>query len=491
MASEVTADGQVLAPRNITAPTPILNLRGFNWRTVDEKIPNPLPSQEKQRSTEQAPLVADVTHSFQRTATVPPPAPLPAQLSEQLHGHSPDPPALPKFPLTQLQGSFAGNGFNMIFRPRSDVPLPGEAPLVASVGPNDNVLELNLTLEQWTFGQTIGGIPNRGLGAEPDILLSGLPYLQTVQDVTNEVTGRGDNPDKKDIHFEPGMWLHVPPAKFHQKQIPSVVRMASIPHGTTINAQGLIPTKVPDTITGGVKKPPNFNDPENIIDTTPFPIGGGSPSKDFKSMDASLQGTFRLPQNLDPFNDKGTKTITTEIIKNPNLVLQKAIQGQEIAETISFEVSTGAPTAQLNGGGTANISFLAGKQEAGITAAPGKKEGDNPTAHAEFMKSKFWIERVNYQVIIPAVTTQVTWKRLNPTMPKGSTAPTPEFDIRTPPGGVPKQTTITVPGTQIQYSQTVNLNFGKPPNGKPMLTWPHVSVATLVPTTPQFFQMPG
>jgi hypothetical protein len=29
---------------------------------------------------------------------------------------------------------------------------------------------------------------------------------------------------------------------------------------------------------------------------------------------------------------------------------------------------------------------------------------------------------------------------------------------------------------QIQYSQTVNLNF----NG---LTWPHVSVATLVPAT--------
>jgi hypothetical protein len=37
--------------------------------------------------------------------------------------------------------------------------------------------------------------------------------------------------------------------------------------------------------------------------------------------------------------------------------------------------------------------------------------------------------------------------------------------------------TITIRFTQIQYSQTVNLSF----NG---LTWPHVSVATLVSSTP-------
>ena len=38
-------------------------------------------------------------------------------------------------------------------------------------------------------------------------------------------------------------------------------------------------------------------------------------------------------------------------------------------------------------------------------------------------------------------------------------------------------TTLTVRYTQIQYSQSVFLNFGP-------LTWPHVSVATLIPAAP-------
>lgn len=39
MASEITSDGRVIAPLNISVPAPILNLRGFKWDTVDEKIP--------------------------------------------------------------------------------------------------------------------------------------------------------------------------------------------------------------------------------------------------------------------------------------------------------------------------------------------------------------------------------------------------------------------------------------------------------------------
>jgi hypothetical protein len=101
------------------------------------------------------------------------------------------------------------------------------------------------------------------------------------------------------------------------------------------------------------------------------------------------------------------------------------------------------------------------------------------------MKPRFWIERVEYQVNVKASNIQSTL-RLNPDMSKSPTAPTPIFSITTPPGGVPKDTMITVPGIQIQYSQTVNLNFG--PKGS-ILTWPHVSVATLVPTNPQPFQM--
>ncbi len=49
----------------------------------------------------------------------------------------------------------------------------------------------------------------------------------------------------------------------------------------------------------------------------------------------------------------------------------------------------------------------------------------------------------------------------------------PKFSV-TPPFDLDKQREITVTFTQIQYSQTVLLNFAG-------LTWPHVSVNTLVP----------
>ena len=72
--------------------------------------------------------------------------------------------------------------------------------------------------------------------------------------------------------------------------------------------------------------------------------------------------------------------------------------------------------------------------------------------------------------------------QLRPNMLKDSTAPTPVFEITPPKGGSPAQKIIQVPGIQLQYSRNVDLNFAK-------ITWPHVSVATLVPTIPQKFQM--
>lgn len=173
-------------------------------------------------------------------------------------------------------------------------------------------------------------------------------------------------------------------------------------------------------------------------------------------------------------------TITTNIIKNPNLVLERAIKGQDIRETITFEVSTGPPNATMNGGGTANISFLAGTQSPITTAIPDKPT-DKPNAHAAFMTSRFWIETIAYEVNVPRLTKKGTIL-LKPTMPKDSTAPTPVFAITSPPKLPSEPKKITVPGIQIQYSQTVNLNFAT-------LTWPHVSVATIVPTGPQPFTM--
>jgi hypothetical protein len=56
------------------------------------------------------------------------------------------------------------------------------------------------------------------------------------------------------------------------------------------------------------------------------------------------------------------------------------------------------------------------------------------------------------------------------------TFPVPEFLV-SPPGAITAPRTIKATATQIQYAQKVFLNF----NG---LTWPHVSVATLVPAEP-------
>jgi hypothetical protein len=83
---------------------------------------------------------------------------------------------------------------------------------------DDNTLELSLTTEQLTFGDPIDNIPDRGLENRPDITLEGVPYLQKIQDVTNPATGKGDNPAKTDIHFEPGMWLSVPASAASVKQ---------------------------------------------------------------------------------------------------------------------------------------------------------------------------------------------------------------------------------------------------------------------------------
>jgi hypothetical protein len=97
------------------------------------------------------------------------------------------------------------------------------------------------------------------------------------------------------------------------------------------------------------------------------------------------------------------------------------------------------------------------------------------------MTARFWIETVAYEVNVPRLTTPGTLL-LKPTMPIDSQAPTPVFAITSPRKLPSEPKKILVPGIQIQYSQMVNLNFAG-------LTWPHVSVATLVPTGPQPFSM--
>lgn len=129
-------------------------------------------------------------------------------------------------PLAAFTGTFRGSGFNTIFRPdNAATPTPLPVPVPGS----DNVLELNLTQETLSFSPSLGSVPNRG-EVQGDIMLNGVPYLQTISDVT--VPGQPVG-----IHFEPGLWMAVPVTTDPAEEA-TVVRMASIPHGTTIEAQG-------------------------------------------------------------------------------------------------------------------------------------------------------------------------------------------------------------------------------------------------------------
>jgi hypothetical protein len=139
--------------------------------------------------------------------------------------------------LSNFTGTFAGSGFNLIFRPNSGPPttttFPNPVQPPPPTPPSENVLELNLTRETLSFSSPLGSVPNRGLETQNDILLNGVPYVQAISDVANPATGKADG-TPVGIHFEPGLWMHVPATKTDPVLGESLVRMASIPHGTTI-----------------------------------------------------------------------------------------------------------------------------------------------------------------------------------------------------------------------------------------------------------------
>jgi hypothetical protein len=405
-----------------------------------------------------------------------------AQLEDQLHhpgGPADQPPPLLDFPLTHFSGAYSGNGFSLIWAPRK---FDGPGPTPTADGRDDSTLILQLTTEQWTFGPTLGNIPNRGFGTQEVINLGGQAYIQTVQNVTNDETGKGDKPKTtagSGIHSEPGMFLYVPKVNFQDTD--TIVRMASIPHGTTMNAQGPVPAKTANSL-GGATGAPTIED----VDTTPFPInnpGNRLVERFAAPMTADRDNlTLRVPQKLKPFD--GEKTITTDIIKDPNEVLRNALQGLTVKEHVAFEVSTGHPTAKINSGGISHIAFLSGKQDP-VEDAAKPAAVVQPNAHAESATSKFWIEKIEYDVIGPKMPGYASMD-LKPEMPPSPhQAPTPRFRITAPRGRVPPGgKRIKVIGTQIQHTQTILLNFGR-------LGWPHVTCATLVPTDLQRFQMTG
>ncbi len=284
--------------------------------------------------------------------------------------------------LAGLEGTWKGHGFNAIWRPHNP---PSQ----------DRFLELNRTDETLVFTRINGPIPNRGL-AMHDINMFGLTYMQQISETS---TGAG-------LHIEPGIWANVPHTT-DPNVPPSVVRMASIPHGTVVLAQG-----VAEVHPGG---------PQNIPDNNILPFFFGSPppaNSDFNSvaqtfteLDLSTPTAFRFV----------APGVTQQIVKNPNSVLQTALQtslqGTSMKSRTFLNVSTTHNIVKA-GGGTANTAFL---------ASSGNPPGGN--ARSSQVNATFWIETI-----------------------AGT-------------GGQPDK-------HQLQYTQLVMLDF----NG---IHWPHVTVGTL------------
>jgi hypothetical protein len=305
--------------------------------------------------------------------------------------------------LQHLPGTWIGTGFNLIARPQF-APISGQT--------SDFFLELNLTQEILKFDLIRSAIPNRGL-AQDDINLFGLHYLQQISDAITFGA----------LHIEPGIWINIP--KTTQPDVPpTVARMASIPHGTTLVAQGQ-----------AFEVPPPGQPLFTPANTTPFLTVGSTPIifPEFTLTNASVFRSALPPASAI------SQTKLQDVVTNPNTLLQDAIVGQQILNTTVIRIASApsivvggtTPATTINtpsGGGTlGNIAFLSSLVGSPPPPAP---PHPLPNANAAEFFATFWIEEVQN--------------------PFGT-------------------------GTffQLQYTQTVHLQFNT-------LTWPHVSVATLV-----------
>jgi hypothetical protein len=237
-------------------------------------------------------------------------------------------------PLTDLAGTWIGKGFNLISLPDFDSRPP-------STGPKPFRLKLNSTVEILEITPIGGLVPNRGSTGQDDISIFGLRYLQRACDAaTNEP-----------LHVEPGFWLNVPRTGVPADG-PTVVRQGSDPHGSSVLAVG---TGL--HLTGGPEIGPANSTPVRNPPAGPLTAEFLAPFTDPP-----------LPPGFEP-----------AFVRNPNLALLEAIQGQRIVHTVVLIISTAAPangsTGQL-GGGIVNMPF------------------DIPNANATRLDAIFWIETV-------------------------------------------------------------------------------------------------
>jgi hypothetical protein len=353
--------------------------------------------------------------------------------------------------LGDLAGNWHGTGFNLVARPDFQ-------------DKTNTFLELNLTSETTKFDPISSVIPNRGFG-QPDIQLFGLTYLQKISDAT---TGGA-------LHIEPGIWINQEPTSDPPLSPPAggllVSRMANIPHGNSLLAQGVATSfDGPPTISPGANpisgvNPafslfPSFN--STAIDLQPalapgVPLGapvfaGGTSEAQSKPGGGFTQ--YTLTNGASPTNTRTPlgnvppvlpPEITQTLLNDPITLLQQKVVDQiaqgysfsgvalniSTAPTITFFnapviagnplPATSAVTLTQAGGGAENLSFL------------------QKNATTTLVYATFWLEKLTH----------------------------------------PDQPTIT----QLQYAQMVMLNFPAfTIPGNPAFAWPHITVGTLKKT---------
>ncbi len=235
-------------------------------------------------------------------------------------------------PIAGLIGQWKGTGFNTIWRP-------------ARGGGSDRFLELNLTSETLQVEPIPGDIPNRGF-LQGDLTMSGLRYLQQISD-SNLAAG---------LHVEPGVWLSVPATT--DPPVPaSVVRMGTVPHGTSFVAQGIA------TSGSGAPAIPATN-----ID--PFSIGSSGTPSAFPEQELISPTAFRT-------DGEGLIGIDQSMVDNPNSILTAALAPESVGSFVELNVSSDAVSPIL-GGGTSNSAFLQGGP-------------DGPNAVAARIDASLWI----------------------------------------------------------------------------------------------------
>jgi hypothetical protein len=182
----------------------------------------------------------------------------------------------------------------------------------------------------------------------------GLWYLQQIQDVNM----KDDAGKPMGLHLEPGIWAMVPKTD-HPQVGPTVVRMASIPHGTTVIAQGTATL---------ISEPPAISK----VDIIPFEIGNSAQKAPFLESDLSKDSNFRSRR-------EDMAGVTQDMVDNPNSFLMPGLQ-KKILKTVVLDVASGSNP--VPGGGIANTAFLEGSPNEG------------PNAKAALVRATFWIETI-------------------------------------------------------------------------------------------------